>query len=99
MDHINPKDLEAFLKAKERDAANAAISHSDGITIYQAEQDVPGVYVDSYQSVSDTYNQALMQQQAVARCPYTTNECNHSICYWVNSIPKCNGWQSQRHSC
>jgi len=73
MDHINPKDLEAFLKAKERDAANAAISHSDGITIYQAEQDVPGVYVDSYQSATDAYNQALMQQQAITARTQQTN--------------------------
>lgn len=73
MEQINPKELKAFMQAKERDAANNAISQTDGVTIYQAEQDVPGFYIDSYQQQTDTYNQALLQQQAMEARSQQTN--------------------------
>jgi hypothetical protein len=63
MEQINPKDLEAYLKHRQAEEANRAISQTDGITIYQAEPDVPGVYVDSYQKATDAYNQGLLQEQ------------------------------------
>ena len=63
MDQIDPRRMEQLLKMMEAEEANRAISQSDGLTMYQAEGDAPGVYIDQYQQSQDAYNQALLQQQ------------------------------------
>lgn len=65
MEQINPKELEAFLRAREQEEANKAISQSDGVNIYKSEGNAPGVYIDAMQQQTDAYNQALRQKQAM----------------------------------
>ena len=65
MEHINPRDLEAYLKHREAEEANRAISQSDGLTIYQSDPEAPGVYIDQYQEAQDAYNQALLREQSM----------------------------------
>jgi len=65
MEQINPIELEAFLRAKEAEEANRAISQTDGVVIYQSEGNAPGVYIDAQQQQTDAYNRALIQEQAM----------------------------------
>ena len=62
MNQINPRELEAFLKMKEAEAANAAISQSDGVVIRQAQGNVPGVYVSAEQKLQDNFAQQVAMQ-------------------------------------
>ena len=45
---VDPRRMEQLLKMMEAEEANRAISQSDRLTMYQAEGDAPGVYVDQY---------------------------------------------------
>jgi len=63
MEQIDPRRLEQLLKMMEAEEANNSISQTDGITISQAEGNVPGVYISSYQQQQDAYAQQLLQQQ------------------------------------
>lgn len=60
---VDPRKMEMVLKMLEAEQQNRAISRTDGVTVYQSEGDVPGVYIDSYQKSQDAYNQALLQEQ------------------------------------
>lgn len=59
MDQINPKELEAFIRMKEVEAANAAISNSDGVVIVKNEGNVPGSYITADQQLQDVYAQQV----------------------------------------
>ena len=61
---VDPRRMEMVMKMLEAEQQNRAISQSDGITMYQAEGDAPGVYIDQYQKSQDAYNQALLQEQS-----------------------------------
>ncbi len=61
---IDPRKMEMVMKMLEAEQQNRAISQNDGITVYQSEGDVPGVYIDQYQKSQDAYAQALLQQQS-----------------------------------
>ncbi len=63
MDQVDPRRMEQLLKMMEAEEANRSISQSDGLTMYQAEGETPGVYIDQYQKSQDAYAQALLQQQ------------------------------------
>ena len=64
MEQINPKELEAFLKMKEAEAANASMSQSDGMVIRKSEGNVPGVYVSAEQKLQDNFAQQVAMQNA-----------------------------------
>ena len=59
MNQINPKELEAFIRMKEVEAANAAISNSDGVVIVKNEGNVPGSYISADQQLQDVYSQQV----------------------------------------
>jgi len=61
--NIDPRRMEQLLKMLQAEEANASISQTDGITIRQAEADVPGFYIDQYQQTQDAYNNALLREQ------------------------------------
>ena len=56
---INPRELEAFLKAKAAEAANNAVSQSDGVTIQMNQGNVPGAYITADQKLQDSYSQQV----------------------------------------
>ncbi len=60
---IDPRRIEQLLKMMQAEEANNNISQTDGININQAEGNVPGVYISSYQQQQDAYAQQLLQQQ------------------------------------
>lgn len=62
MEQINPKELEAFIRMKEAEAANSAISQSDGMVIRKSEGNVPGVYVTAEQKLQDNFAQQVAMQ-------------------------------------
>jgi hypothetical protein len=64
MENINPKELEAFIRMKEAEAANATISQSDGMVIRKSEGNVPGFYVTAEQRLQDNFAQQIAMQNA-----------------------------------
>ncbi len=61
---IDPRRLEQLIKMMQAEEANNSISQTDGININQAEGNVPGIYISSYQQQQDAYAQQLLQQQS-----------------------------------
>ncbi len=61
---IDPRRIEQLLKMMQAEEASNNISQTDGININQAEGNVPGVYISSYQQQQDAYAQQMLQQQS-----------------------------------
>ena len=86
MEQINPKQLEAFLKMKEAEAANAAISQSDGVVIRQSQGNVPGVYVSAEQKLQDSF----AEQVAMQNVPGLYGQQGNPGYYGNNSVANMN---------